>query len=88
LLTGKGEINKQYTSVNEPEGVFKLRIDRIKSNQFIPFYNLEAIADDGMYPLFKGVDIVAYKKIETHINSILFGDIYMCDSSSYCLSIV
>ncbi len=54
LLTGKGKMIKDITEVNEAQGVYTLKTDRINNgNQLIPLYDIEAVA--GLVPLFKDV---------------------------------
>lgn len=50
LLTGTGEMLKDALAVNEPNGIYKLRTDRIEDQQDVPLYNLEASA--GLVSLF------------------------------------
>lgn len=50
LITGSGEMLKSSLAVNEPNGIYKLRTDRIEDQQDVPLYNLEASA--GLVSLF------------------------------------
>lgn len=52
LLTGKGEmLNTTCQSVEEPNGVYALKTDRLEEDQVIPLYELEATA--GLVKLFQ-----------------------------------
>lgn len=56
LVTGEGEMLGKNNTAVEPRNVYKLRSDRIiKSNQSIPFYDIDAVA--GLVPLFENSNV-------------------------------
>jgi phage repressor protein C with HTH and peptisase S24 domain len=44
LLTGKGSMLKEYTTISEPVEVYNLKTDRTIKEQRVPLYDLEATA--------------------------------------------
>jgi len=51
LFTGKGEVSKVQSVVNEPETVYRLKTDNNIESQSVPLYNIEAAA--GIVTLFR-----------------------------------
>lgn len=74
LVTGEGEITNTRGHAQEPNGIYKLRTDRIiNDNQSIPLYDIEAVA--GLVPLFDS------NKAEKPIDYITIPHLPKCDGA-------